>query len=312
MLLPFSANLNAGNDIYRDYVGRWAGTAVHEMKRSGVPASVTLAQGLLESAAGQSELARQGNNHFGIKCHSAWTGAEFHKDAEIKDECFRAYNDASESFRDHSDFLRYQDRYRFLFDLEPTDYKGWAEGLKKAGYATDPAYPRKLVKLIEEYELFVYDSGVTPEVQSPAAAEAPAASQTNPLTAVLRNRIAENVSISLSRTILEKNGVPFVSAVEGERFSDIAASFGLFTDELLRYNDAQSDYVLRADETVYLAPKKKMAAVGLDKFIPGPGESFTIREISQRFAVRSKSLCRMNSVSESHVFREADVIVLRK
>ena len=140
------------------YVEEWAPTAVREMYRSGVPASITLAQGILESRYGLSPLAAEGNNHFGIKCHKDWTGKKQYHDDDEKGECFRVYDSADESFRDHSDFLRYRDRYKFLFEFETTDYKSWANGLKKAGYATDPGYPDKLIKYIEDYKLNEYDS----------------------------------------------------------------------------------------------------------------------------------------------------------
>lgn len=141
----------------KKYISQYAETAVREMYRSGVPASITLAQGLLESRYGQSPLAKEGNNHFGIKCHD-WTGKKMYHDDDKRGECFRVYKSADESFRDHSDFLRYRDRYKSLFDNEITDYKAWAYGLKKAGYATDPAYPAKLIKIIEDYHLYYYDT----------------------------------------------------------------------------------------------------------------------------------------------------------
>lgn len=152
---PVSAQRNTSPQ--EQYVIRYAPLAVAEMYRSGVPASITLAQGLLESRYGLSELAVSGNNHFGIKCHNNWRGGKIYHDDDRRGECFRKYDSPEESFRDHSDFLRYRDRYKFLFDLQPTDYKGWAYGLKKAGYATDPSYPAKLVRLIEEYDLHEYD-----------------------------------------------------------------------------------------------------------------------------------------------------------
>lgn len=160
--------------VYQEYVRKYSRVAVAEMYRSGVPASITLAQGLLESGAGKSRLATEGNNHFGIKCHN-WTGGKMYHDDDRKGECFRKYSSADESFRDHSDFLRYKDRYAFLFNLDPTDYEGWAYGLKKAGYATDPSYPSKLIKLIKDYNLSQYDTfdasygaeqGYTPEESS--------------------------------------------------------------------------------------------------------------------------------------------------
>lgn len=148
------------------YIKKWAPTAVQEMYRSGVPASITLAQGLLESRWGQSALAAEGNNHFGIKCHNDWKGKSMKVDDDAKGECFRVYDSAEESFRDHSDFLRYRDRYKFLFDLKPTDYKGWAYGLKKAGYATAPTYAESLIKYIEKYNLYEYDTLTSAEAEA--------------------------------------------------------------------------------------------------------------------------------------------------
>lgn len=139
------------------YISKYYKIAVREMYRSGIPASITLAQGLLESNSGLSKLSSQGNNHFGIKCHD-WKGKSMKIDDDRKGECFRVYNTADESFRDHSDFLRYRDRYKFLFEYDIKDYKAWAFGLKKAGYATDPAYARKLIGIIERYNLSEYDS----------------------------------------------------------------------------------------------------------------------------------------------------------
>ena len=145
------------------YISQFSSLAVEEMYRSGVPASITLAQGLLESRYGLSELATKGNNHFGIKCHSDWKGKTMRVDDDRKNECFRVYKDPEQSFADHSDFLRYSPRYHFLFDYPVTDYKAWAYGLRKAGYATDPEYPSKLIRLVEEYNLARFDTGAQPE-----------------------------------------------------------------------------------------------------------------------------------------------------
>lgn len=152
----FTATVFADLSPQEAYIAKYAPIAVREMYRSGVPASITLAQGILESGSGRSSLATKGNNHFGIKCHN-WTGRSMRVDDDAPKECFRVYNSADESFRDHSDFLRYRDRYKFLFDFKTTDYKSWAHGLKKAGYATDPGYPSKLIKYIETYDLAKYD-----------------------------------------------------------------------------------------------------------------------------------------------------------
>ncbi len=157
-LLAAAVLLRADITPQQRYVDRFAALAVTEMYRSGVPASITLSQGLLESRYGLSALAAEGHNHFGIKCHNDWKGKTMKVDDDLKGECFRVYDADIDSFHDHSDFLRYRDRYKFLFDFPVTDYKAWANGLKKAGYATDPAYPAKLIKLIEDYDLSRFDS----------------------------------------------------------------------------------------------------------------------------------------------------------
>ncbi|WP_298632413.1 glucosaminidase domain-containing protein, partial [uncultured Porphyromonas sp.] len=149
-----------GNNAYNRYIEQYAGIALQNQRNFGIPASITLAQGLLESGAGQSRLATGANNHFGIKCHRAWRGSRtFHND-DRPNECFRAYDRVEDSFKDHGQFLQ-QPRYRSLQRLEPTDYKGWARGLQKAGYATDRGYANKLIKIIEDYQLYLIDEGNT-------------------------------------------------------------------------------------------------------------------------------------------------------
>ena len=292
----------------RTYIEKYSSLAIEEMYRTGVPASITLAQGLLESGNGRSELAVKGNNHFGIKCHNTWTGAKVYHDDDAKGECFRKYDNPEESFRDHSDFLRYRDRYKFLFDYEVADYKSWAYGLKAAGYATDPKYPEKLIRLIEEYELYLYDS-----VQSGAAEdevrqipESPAQlEQARPLTDGQR----EVFRFALSRQMYSQNGVPFVYAEEGETYESIARSYRLFRKEILKFNDLKEDRELLPGAVVYLQKKKKASHPGLDRYVVEEGQS--LWEISQRFAVRMKDLCRLNGIGEDYVLREGDVLQLR-
>lgn len=150
--------LSADKTPQQKYIDQYSAAAVREMYRSGVPASITLAQGILESRSGLSRLATEGNNHFGIKCHNDWKGKKMYADDDRKGECFRVYPSAEESFRDHSDFLRYRDRYKFLFEYEITDYKSWAYGLKKAGYATSPTYAQALIKVVEDNNLSIFDT----------------------------------------------------------------------------------------------------------------------------------------------------------
>ncbi|MBM3432521.1 MAG: hypothetical protein FJX92_05915 [Bacteroidetes bacterium] len=151
-----------------DYLDRYHVLAVDEMRRSGVPASITLAQGICESAAGSSRLALEGNNHFGIKCKKEWTGPTITHTDDFPNECFRKYASAEESYRDHSEFLRTRPHYAFLFTLDPLDYKGWAYGLKRAGYATSPTYPESLLRVIELYQLHQYDRAATAASSTPA------------------------------------------------------------------------------------------------------------------------------------------------
>ena len=318
------------------YIEQFATLAVEEMYRSGIPASITLAQGLLESGYGLSELAVKGNNHFGIKCHNNWTGGRMYYDDDKKGECFRKYRSPEESYRDHSDFLRYRDRYKFLFDYKITDYKSWANGLKKAGYATDPGYPKKLINLIETYELYEYDTkpasfaksdrkpakkteketkrsdknadkdSVKEDIEHQLPPTPTEIEQVKPLTDSER----QEFRFSLTRQMYSQNGVPFVYSVEGETYQSIAASNNLFEREILKFNEASKGDRLLPGTMVYLKPKKGKAAKGLDKHMFEEGD--TMREISQRFGVRLDKLYKMNGMPEGYAPKEGDIIRLRK
>ena len=284
------------------YISTYAEIAVQEMYRSGVPASITLAQGMLESGNGKSLLATKANNHFGIKCHNDWEGGRIFYDDDQKNECFRSYSHAHQSYRDHSDFLRYRDRYKFLFDLKPTDYKGWAYGLKKAGYATDPSYPAKLIKLIEEYNLQQYDTKTAVIPASPTVIE-----QAVPVSDQTKKRYFQ---FNSSREMYSKNGVPFIISGEGETYQSIAKSHGLFLKELLRFNDLKETKELRPGTIVYLQAKKNASVKGLDKHVVEEGE--TLRDIAQRYAVRQNKLYKLNGWDKEHAPKEGDCIKLRK
>ena len=288
----------------QQYIRKYSALAIEEMYRSGVPASITLAQGLLESRYGQSDLAVKANNHFAIKCHN-WNGESIYQDDDRKGECFRKYDSVEQSFRDHSDFLRYRDRYKFLFDLDPDDYKGWAHGLKKAGYATDSSYPQKLIRLIEEHELYKFDTQEDSNKQRPKSPSS--VEQARPLT----TRERETFHFSLTLKMYSINGVPFVYSSEGESYADIAARYNLFLKEILRYNDLKEEQTLYPGTIVYLQKKKKRAVSGVDKHIV-EDSSEQLHEIAQRYAVRLGSICRMNGFSEDYVPKEGEVIILRK
>ena len=313
LFAALAAFSQGGGSLHEQYIAKYSEIAVEEMFRSGVPASITLAQGLLESAGGESTLAVQGNNHFGIKCGPAWQGKSIKADDDRPGECFRVYDTPEESFRDHSDFLRYQDRYKFLFELEITDYKGWAIGLKKAGYATDPEYPSKLISLIERYKLYDLDFAGGGEQEqtgtsAPALPESPLKIESaRPFHAAPR----EQYRFSLSRELLSRNGVPFIVACEGETYRSIALEHHLFMWELLSYNDLKGHPVLKPGTIVYLQPKKNYAAPGLDKYIVGEdGES--LHAICQRFAVKESSIRRLNGIKAGYRLRAGDTILLRR
>ena len=293
----------------QSYIEKYSSLAVEEMYRTGVPASITLAQGLLESGNGQSRLAVKGNNHFGIKCHNTWTGAKVYHDDDRKGECFRKYDSPEESFRDHSDFLRYRDRYKFLFDLELTDYRSWAYGLKTAGYATDPKYPEKLIRLIEEYRLYEYDTQKPEQTTHHVEPQVPASPTVIEQVQPLSPRQRETFSFALSRQMYSLNGVPFVYASEGETYASIAKANRLFLKEILKFNDLKEEKDLVPGTVVYLQKKKKKAAAGLEKYVVEGSQD--LRSISQRFAIRLDKLCKLNDIAPDHVLRDGDVLNLR-
>ena len=301
ILLSLALFVAASDGQYEKYVAKYSPVAVSEMKRSGVPASITLAQGLVESAAGQSVLAMKANNHFGIKCHADWKGKKIYRDDDKAGECFRVYPNPEASFRDHSDFLRYRDRYKALFELDPTDYKAWAHGLKKAGYATDPRYAEKLIKIIEDYKLYLYDS----ETELP---ETPLTSETP--VELSRSAAMEEYRFSLSRDVYEVNGVPCIYAIEGDTYQTLADAHNFFLKELLRFNDLSEPVELKAGDVVYLRPKKCRAARGSEKYVVGE-DGETLRDIAQRFGVKLSAIRRMNRLKADFVPSEGDMLVLR-
>lgn len=308
VLMTVLLSIGAAKNPKLDYIDKYSDIAIKEMKRTGVPASITLAQGILESNAGQSVLATKGNNHFGIKCHNDWKGKTMKMDDNAPKECFRVYPNAEASFRDHSDFLRSRDRYKTLFELKQTDYKGWARGLKKAGYATDPGYADKLITLIEDYELYRFDKGVKVSVKPPLEIEEPKVVQLEPRPGM---KYQESVTFSTARKVYSQNGVPFVYSEAGETYASIAASNGLFLKELLKFNDHEQELALEPGTMVYLARKKAQGPVGVNKYVvEKDGE--TLRDIAQRFGIRYAALQKLNIVLYGKTLEEGDTVILRK
>jgi len=268
-------------DAYSDYISRYAGMAVEQMKQYGIPASITLAQGLLESDAGRSSLATKCNNHFGIKCHSDWTGRRIYHDDDARQECFRCYSNADESFRDHSLFLVNGSRYKSLFKLGPTDYKGWARGLKAAGYATSPTYADKLIELIERYGLDSYDSGSGVRLKPGQLPHQP----------------------------LLVNGQRCVRLREGETLKDIAREYGMQLSLLRRFNEVDRKFVPPSGTNVYLERKKSRADREHRTYVVRKGDS--LWSISQQFGVRMKPLANRNKLSDENPLTVGMTLLLR-
>lgn len=249
-----------------EYIELYAPLAVEQQTLYGIPASITLAQGLLESGNGNSRLATEANNHFGIKCGSSWQGASVRHDDDALQECFRAYNSVEESYIDHSLILSERKWYRPLFDLDPKDYKAWAHGLKKAGYATNPLYAELLIKIIEEYELYRYDNAlladfVTPAVPtSPAATTAPAEEQEASQEEQPRGEV-RRVDIDLDRMATHKvggygvyaeDGRRYVISGEGDNLARVAAATGVSERRLRRINSLKAGQKIAAGSKIFL------------------------------------------------------------
>ena len=280
VLGAFASSLRAQNNEHIEYIDKYKDIAIEQMKKYHIPASITLAQGLLESGAGKSELARKSNNHFGIKCH-AWDGKRTYHDDDALDECFRVYKSVADSYEDHSVFLATGERYAFLFKFDQTDYINWARGLKRAGYATSPGYADKLIELIERYDLDRYD------------------------------REAYGHTRYLGPHIpLLANDLVYVLARQGDTMQAIADEFGIAKRKLIRYNDRYRGYVPVKGDVVYLHRKHRRALKPNDKHVVADGESMHL--ISQKYGVRLERLYRMNDATpDTYAPMVGDVIRLR-
>ena len=286
-VLAFAAGAQAQrrNSRYVDYINKYSALAVQQMKEHKIPASITLAQGLLESGAGMSTLARKSNNHFGIKCGSNWNGRTVRHDDDARNECFRAYRNPRDSYEDHSAFLKRGARYAFLFKLKITDYKGWARGLKKAGYATDPSYANRLITIIEDYDLYKYDrkGGWSSSKSEPTVL--------NP------------------HQVYIANGIAYIVARDGDTFKSLAKEFDIRWKKLVKYNDLQRDYTLMSGDIIYLKEKKKRASKPYTVYIVKDGDS--MHTISQKFAIRPKNLYKMNRKDGDYIPEVGDRLRLR-
>ena len=282
------------NQRYQTYINQYRELAIEQMLKFKIPASITLAQGLLESGAGYSELATKGNNHFGIKCHG-WIGRKTYHDDDEAQECFRAYNNVYESYEDHSLLLSRQPRYRSLFSLDGDDYKGWAHGLKKCGYATSPTYAQKLIGIIELYKLQQYDKAKKYDrfMESRTYKDNPSAKG------------------GILHPIHRYNKNYYIVVKQGDTFRSLGKELGLSYRKIAKYNERNKRDKLVVGETIYLKKKQKKA----DKTYKNrphtvkPGES--MYSIAQYYGMRVKSLYKKNGLSPDYVLKVGDKLRVR-
>ncbi len=297
------AQTPSGKITREEYIQLYKDIAIEKMNTYHIPASITLAQGIIESANGNSALAKKGNNHFGIKCHKGWNGKTMRMDDDEKNECFRKYKSSYESFKDHSVFLTTRDRYAFLFTLDITDYKGWAKGLKKAGYATNPKYPQLLIKIIEDYELYKYDKYYSGGTYVKADKKPDRKKNNTPSDDFEAITISDN-----NRAVYENNGVKFIYARRGDTFYKIAQDFHIYTWQVYKYNELKKKDPVFEGQMIYLERKKSKAREAFH--VVSPGE--TLRDISQKYGVRLKRLCKYNTLDKNADLFPNQKIKLRK
>lgn len=299
------------------YISTYSELAVSEMARTGVPASISLAQGMLESDFGNSRLALEGKNHFGIKCHNDWMGARVFQDDDAANECFRVYVRVEDSFADHSDFLRGGKRYASLFNLDPKDYKAWAKGLQKSGYATSKKYAKSLTELIERYELYRFDSEAAGSTPAPPALDAtdgqPEAAEAlaTESKSVPDEVPAETFRFRAGREVMKLNGVRCIRTIKGETYTSIARTYNLFDKELLFFNDLGEAEELEPGSLVFLGLKRSIAPRGYYIHTVAEGDG-RLRDICQKYGVRVSAIRRINKFSKTYEPSTGDTIYLRR
>jgi len=303
----------------REYIDTWKEEAIYQMALHRIPASITLAQGILESRDGNSRLAKEGNNHFGIKCHSDWEGRKIFEDDDRRGECFRHYPNARESFEDHSVFLK-KNRYASLFELDMTDYKGWAHGLKQCGYATNPDYAKLLIRIIEENNLVEYDEqgalyaerGEVPAQTKPSSRPRLNAAEGSRHGRREQNRKSEErteITVSSSHEVLlSDNNIKYVLAREGDTPSSIAREIDLNVMFIRRFNDFNAETILTPGDKVYLQPKRMRASKDQHEVVAGD----TWFSISQQYGVKLKQVCKLNKVEPDSALQPGTKVLLRK
>ena len=332
-LIPVSHAERKRHPAYEKYITQYGYIAVQQGDRYNIPPSITLAQALHESGAGLSRLSLESNNHFGIKCHKDWKGARTYWDDDLKDECFRKYNTVAESYEDHSRFLAEKKRYSKLFLLRKTDYRGWAKGLQECGYATDRAYANKLIKMIEDYELYLFDTGrkYARETNDPKRPKeqpktTPKGSTTHPkrepekkegtfFERLFGHEKAEQTAPSTDdnklkpRNVYKTGGLIYTIARYNDSYDRIARDLGFTARELARYNESPEDFPLRRGDIVYLEKKKKRADMPNLYHQVQIGES--MHGISQYYGIQVSTLYALNNKERDYVPKEGETLKLR-
>lgn len=275
------------NQRFQNYFDKYKDVAVEQMLKYRIPASITLAQGVLESAAGNSELATKANNHFGIKCNG-WTGRKSYHDDDARNECFRAYDNVYESYQDHSVFLTTSKRYSSLFQLKLTDYKGWARGLKVCGYATSPTYATKLIEIIELYRLYQYDTAKDFDKFQ-----------------------AQQVKSGDNRQIYAFNKNYYLKARRGDTFRSLAKEVDISYRKLARYNERDKNDVLEEGEIIWLKKKQNKAPKNYKGRLHYVKNGESMYSISQLYGIKLKKLYKLNDLPPTYQIRVGDALRVR-
>jgi len=287
----------------REYIDRYKEQAISEMQRTGVPASIKLAQGIHETQAGASTLVQKSNNHFGIKCKSNWTGESVSHDDDAKGECFRKYKTVVESYRDHSDFLKYNNRYAFLFSLSPLDYKEWANGLKKAGYATNPRYPQALIKLIEDYQL--QDYTLLALEQHPS--DSVIGFSMNHNTTENENKAEEKKKL-YPEDVFSINATKVIYVKKGISYLVLAQKYNIPLSRLFEFNEIEEAETAAMDQLLFLQRKRKTGVT--EFYIVLPGDD--LHGIAQSEGIRLESLLEYNGLKKQDILSPGEKLYLQK
>lgn len=303
--LRLEAQTRQSRQTKEEYIDRYKSLAIMQMERYGIPASITMAQGILESDCGNSRLSRLSNNHFGIKCKTGWTGKRVYHDDDAKDECFRSYATVEESYHDHAEFLDSQPRYDSLFVYASTDYRSWARGLKAAGYATAPDYAQRLVRIIEENRLYLLDRpdgerlyassrGGESDPEAWFSSQSSVSDAAGGAATIDPDNYRVTINAHRGYNVYATNGVHYVLAKQGDTYEKIGQTFRVSARNLRRFNDLKKDRKAQpmTGETVYIEPKRKRWYGTAGRHVCRPGE--TAYAVGQTYAIRTQAIEKMN------------------